>query len=147
MKIEKNSILPITAALLSIAACVLGNISSAMIYSVSNIGIITLCFVGAVILCVLGALPAINSKSQVFTDVLIYGGIILISVAFTQLLLGRLNLMGYVWFSDLEKNNPVAVTGLNLTVISAVLSFVAVIVLAVAGFMERNSGIATSRIQ
>ena len=138
MKIEKSSILPITAALLSTAACILGNISSAMIYSVSNIGMITLCFIGAVILCISGALPAVSSKSQILKDALIYGGVILTSVAFTQLLIGRLNLMGYVWFSDLEKNNPVAVTGLNLTVISAVLSFAAVIALSVAGFTEKD---------
>ena len=136
MKIEKSSILPITAALLSTAACILGNISSAMIYSVSNIGMITLCFIGAVILCISGALPAVSSKSQILKDALIYGGVILTSVAFTQLLIGRLNLMGYVWFSDLESNNPVAVSAMNLAV-AAICAFLGALVCTiVAGFRK-----------
>ena len=64
--------------------------------------------------------------------------VVLASLALCKVLIGRADLMGYVWFSDLEKNNPVAVTGLNLTVISAVLSFAAVIALSVSGFIEKD---------
>ena len=52
------------------------------------------------------------------------------------LISGRTTLAGYIYFSDLESNNPVAVSAMNLA-IGAVCAYLGAIVFTViAGFMK-----------
>ena len=55
----------------------------------------------------------------------------------------RAELMGYVWFSDLESNNQLAVNALNYGVVSAVLYVVGIVALAASSVVEFvNAGVA-----
>lgn len=62
--------------------------------------------------------------------------VVLASLALCKVLIGRADLMGYVWFSDLEKGNPTAVTSLNLAVASMFCFLLGVIIMIVMGFRK-----------
>ena len=51
---------------------------------------------------------------------------------------GRVLLMGYVYFSDLESNNPVAVSAMNIAIAAWVCFAVALIAGIIVGFSRKD---------
>jgi hypothetical protein len=52
---------------------------------------------------------------------------------------GRTKLMGYVYFSDLESSNPIAISAMNLAIVAWVFYLVALIVNIVIGFLKHEN--------
>ena len=123
-------------ALLMIAAAVLIVISSSLAYSLSELPVI-LVFTGAALLLDVLMLLVLR-KDTPLRDLVLLASVTLATLALCKVLAGRANLMGYVWFSDLEKGNPTAVTSLYLAAVSMGCFLLGIILHIVAGFRKTN---------
>ena len=120
--------------LLMAAALVLILISSSMAYALTNLTLVIVFLAVAIVLDL--AVAFLLKRDAVITDLVLLGTTVLAALALSQIVVGRANLMGYVWFSDLESGNPTSVTALYLAVAAMACSVVAVIVNIVAGFRK-----------
>lgn len=105
-------------AALVLAAGILTAISSAMAYALPDLGVILALLAGSLLLQ-LGLWRM--KKSGIAADAMVFVTALLEAFALSRILAGRANLMGYVWFSDLESGNPIAVTALWLAVAAMIL--------------------------
>jgi hypothetical protein len=80
----------------------------------------------------------IKIGNQVLCDILQWLAVILISIALSLMISGRSELMGYVWFSNLEKGNPIAVAAMNNAVYSWVCYGLALVCSVVSGFFNKK---------
>lgn len=123
------------SAALVLVALVLSLISSGKAYAFSNL---TPLVAGAVVALVLDALVVLlgSRLPELLRDVLLLIAVFATSLALCTVLRERATLAGYVWFSDLESNNPVAVSAMNLAV-AAICAFLGALVCTiVAGFRK-----------
>ena len=60
------------------------------------------------------------------------------NVCFCHVLAGRADLMGYIWFSDLEAGNPTAVASLNLGTVSMAGFLICAIMIVILGFRKEK---------
>ena len=119
------------------AAMILSIISSQMAYAVMNIRIVIVCTVSVMLLEVIGIIIKNKLRGTIVIDMMFLLTIFLTAYALCQMIMGRLNLMGYVWFSDLESGNPLAVGALNLAVASWVCYLLALITNIAIGFRKQ----------
>ena len=95
-------------------------------------------YLDAVTALVLDALVVLlgSRLPELLRDVLLLIAVFATSLALCTVLRERATLAGYVWFSDLESNNPVAVSAMNLAV-AAICAFLGALVCTiVAGFRK-----------
>ena len=102
----KQKIFLILHVVLTAGAAALTAISSAMAYPLG----------GAAIL--LDLLLMLRKKDGILRDAALLLNVVLTTLCFCRVLTGRADLMGYVWFSDLEKGNSTAVNSLTLAAIA-----------------------------
>lgn len=111
----KQKIFPMIHVVLTAGAIALTAISSAMAYPLGNMRAV-LFMGGAAIL--MDLLWMLCRKDGILRDAALLLNVVLTTLCFCRVLTGRADLMGYVWFSDLEKGNPTAVTSLTLATIA-----------------------------
>lgn len=123
------------SAALALIALVLSVISSRTAYALNNLNMLLLGAGAAVILDVIVALLGHRLPEPV-RDLALLIAVFATSLAMCTLIGGRTTLAGYIYFSDLESNNPVAVSAMNLA-IGAVCAYLGAIAFTVvAGFMN-----------
>lgn len=123
-------------AVLTLAALVLIFVSSAMAYSLSDLNIVLL--MGGIVVIADIVMMLFGKKGSVLFDVLALCTTALATLCLCRIINGRADLMGYVWFSDLEKGNPTAVTSLYLATASMVCLVIGVVMNIVSGFMKQK---------
>ena len=123
------------SAVLALAAVALSVVSSNTAYGLSRLNTLLIGGVAAAALYGLAAL--LNGRApEALRDLLLLAAVFGTSLAMCTLIEGRTTLMGYIYFSDLESNNPVAIQAMNLA-IGAVAAYACAIALTViAGFMK-----------
>ncbi len=109
----KQKIFPILHAVLTAGAAALTAISSAMAYPLGDMSAIIIMSGAAILLDLL-----LRKKDGILRDAALLLNVVLTTLCFCRVLTGRADLMGYVWFSDLEKGNPTAVNSLTLATIA-----------------------------
>lgn len=129
----KNKAILLFHAALIAAALVLTAISSAMAYPLGNLLVIEV--LGGIAV-VLDVLLLCVKKDGLLRDVALVISVVLVTLCFCKVLTGRADLMGYVWFSDLEKGNPVAVNSLTLATIGMGGFLLAAIMTIISGFKK-----------
>jgi glucan phosphoethanolaminetransferase (alkaline phosphatase superfamily) len=136
-KMSKISRLAAVQAILLLAAMVLSIISSNTAYALSNITLVIVTCVVAVVLA--AAVSLLNQKLPgVLVDLLFLVTTVCTSAALCTMIQGRTKLMGYVYFSDLESSNPVAILAMNLAIAAWVLYFAALVINIVIGFSRHE---------
>lgn len=123
-------------AAVAVTAGVLIAISSSMAYALPDLMVILTMLGGCA--CLLAATGLVMKKCSIVKDAVILGTTVLDALAFSRILAGRANLMGYVWFSDLESGNQVAVTALWLAVAAMALCFAGILINVVSGFLPER---------
>ncbi len=124
-------------AALLIAAAIISLTSSNRAYAVTGINNLVAAGIGAAVVDVI-AIVCFVKGFEIVTDILTWISIVLSMMLMCGMITGRLKLMGYVWFSDLESGNPVAVGALNLTVVAWICVAVGVTCLCVKGFKQEK---------
>lgn len=109
---SKTKAFGLVHATLMLIALILAQVSSIMSYAMASMPWIIATLAIALLIDVLIAFCL--KKESVLRDVCMLVTTVLPTVAMCLILLGRADLMGYVWFSDLESGNIVAVTSLYL---------------------------------
>ena len=133
-KNNKIRVLICLSAALALIALVLSVISSRTAYALSNLN--TLLGAGAAVVLDLIAALLGEKMPEAVRDAVLLLAVFATSLAMCTLIGGRTTLAGYIYFSDLESSNPVAVAAMNLAV-GAVCAYLAAIALTViAGFMK-----------
>mgnify|MGYP007069845696 CR=1 FL=1 len=133
-KNRKTTLMPLLDVILVLVSMLLSIISSFMAYQVSSIAIVIIMCV--IVMC-LDMLRFFNKTGTVvIRDVCILVSVILTTASMCLMILGRLNLMGYVWFSDLESGNATAVTALNLSAVAWGIFIVSIVIKIVIGFKK-----------
>ena len=123
------------SAALVLIALVLSVISSRTAYALTNLNTLLLGAVAAIALDALVVLLG-DKLPEAVRDVALLIAVFATSLAMCTLIGGRTTLAGYIYFSDLESNNPVAISAMNKA-IGAVCAYLCAIVLTViAGFMK-----------
>ena len=123
-------------AVLMAAALVLILISSSMAYALTNLTYVIITLAGAMVLDAVLAL--FLKRDTVLADLVMLATVALAALGLSQILVGRANLMGYVWFSDLESGNPTSVTALHLACCAMGSVVLGVILNVVAGFRKKK---------
>ena len=124
-------------AALMIAAVALISVSSAMAYALDNLVVVILCLSGVAAINL--ALGFAFRRQNVATDLLMLATTALSTIALCLMLIGRANLMGYVWFSDLESGNPVSVASLYLACSAMGFCLLGILLNVVIGFKKGPS--------
>ena len=139
---KKISLLQILAglnAVLVLIALAVSIVSSNTAYKLNNINLVMIgCIVTAVLDVV--AIVVCNKLPGFCVDIIFFATAILTAIALCTMIQGRILLMGYIYFSDLESNNPVAVSAMNLAIGSWVLYLVALVCNFVIGFSKHRKG-------
>lgn len=134
-KISKLQILAGLNGILVAAALVFSVISSNTAYRLGNIGLVIM---GCAVTVLLDALVLLLGKKlpNVCVDAAFLATAVLTALALCTMIQGRVTLIGYIYFSDLESNNPVAISGMNLAICSWVLYALALVFNYIIGFMK-----------
>lgn len=123
-------------AAVMVLAVVLIAVSSHMAYPLSDLSLIII-FGGIII--VLDLLMIIALKEDgIVRDAAMLVTVVLTTLCLCRTLSGRADLMGYVWFSDLEKGNPAAVSSMNLAAGSMACFLLCAVVNIVSGFRKSS---------
>ena len=123
------------SAALVLVALVLSVVSSRTAYALNNLSTLLLGAAAAFALDVIVVLLG-GRLPEAVRDALLLVAVFATSLAMCTLIGGRTTLAGYIYFSDLESNNPVAVSAMNLA-IGAVCAYLGAIAFTVvAGFMK-----------
>lgn len=123
-------------AVLVLAAMALSLVSSATAYAF-DVRTVVLCCVAAAALDVL-CLAFCDKLPGVVTDVAMFAAAALTALAFCTVIQGRILLIGYIYFSDLESSNPVAIAAMNLAIVSWVFYLLALVVNFVIAFIKHE---------
>lgn len=124
-------------ALFVAVALVLSIASSATAYAMSGLPtIIAACAVTIVfdvaVAVLYGKLPS------VLRDGMFLVNSVLIGLALCTVISGRVLLIGYIYFSDLESSNPVAILAMNLAFASCAFYALAIVANCVTGFSRHD---------
>ncbi len=123
---------------LTVAAVVLSIVSSNKAYAITGISTLVIAGVVAAVLDIVSVF-LLTKGLGIIADVVTWLSVALSMYLMCGMINGRLKLMGYVWFSDLESGNATAVGALNLTVVSWVCVVLGIICLCVKGFKRENA--------
>ena len=96
---------------------------------------------GAVIVIILDCIVMVllgKIKNKIYIDLMRWVVILVICGMLGLMIINRITLMGYVYFSNLEANNPVAVEAMNRAVISWVFYGIALVVSIIDGFLKHK---------
>ncbi|MCD8308292.1 MAG: hypothetical protein LUD19_00440 [Clostridia bacterium] len=108
-----------------------------MLYSELAVGLLIAIFVLSIFLK--------GKISTIILDLMRLAAVALFCMCMYYVLVERADLMGYVWFSTLESDNPDSVNALNYGVISAGCYVGAIIICAVSGGFDLVSSVKKSR--
>ena len=137
---KKISLLQILAglnAVLVLIALAVSVVSSNTAYKLNNINlVITGCVVTAVLDII--AVVVCNKLPGFCVDIIFFATAILTAIALCTMIQGRILLMGYIYFSDLESNNPIAISAMNLAIGSWVQYGLALLSNYVLGFSRHS---------
>lgn len=132
---KKNVSYGIHAAVLAVSV-ILAVASSFVAYPMSDLKLTCGYGIAAIVLDLVMLL--VLKKDNVLRDVLMLAVVILASLCFCRVLAGRADLMGYIWFSDLEAGNPTAVASLNLGTVSMAGFLICAIMIVILGFRKEK---------
>jgi hypothetical protein len=137
-KFSKISLLAIVQAVMLIIALILSIISSNTAYALNNINtVIGLCILAIILV---GIMAFVGGKLPgVLVDLVFFITVVCTAYSFCAMIQGRTKLMGYVYFSDLESSNPIAISAMNLAIVAWVFYLVALIVNIVIGFLKHEN--------
>lgn len=124
-------------AVLVAVALILSIISSNTAYSLTHLTNIILACAAAIVLDLL-VLLAGNKLPGVVEDLFLFGSVLLTAFAMCTLIQGRVLLAGYIYFSDLESSNPVAIAAMNLAIAAVAAYVLALIFNIVNGFSKHE---------
>ena len=130
----KKHLMYLIHAAVILAAVVLIVVSSSMAYPLTDLTLIIALGAAAIALDLI--MIFVFKEDGIVRDILMMGTVVLAALCLCRVLAGRADLMGYVWFSDLEKGNPTAVTSLNLAAASMGGFLLGVLISIVSGFRK-----------
>jgi hypothetical protein len=138
---KQTSIFYINLAILILAFCgmIFSILSSAGAYKIPKIGIVILCAVISIAFNIIVLLLDKKIRMKVSFDILRWLVVVLISIAMTLMISERAELMGYIYFSDLESGNPIAISAMNNAVVSWIFYGLALVFSVVGGFFKVKS--------
>lgn len=136
-KMRKHQHLILVSVLFVIAALVLSVVSSQTAYSLSRLNqVIAMC--GGAIALDLLLLVLWKKLPGMVRDLALGISTVLIGAALCAVVNGRVLLMGYIYFSDLESSNPIAVLAMNLAIGAWVAYGAALVLQIAAGFSKHD---------
>lgn len=132
---KKVQILAAANAALVLVAMVLSIVSSGKAYAFDIRSVILCCAATAVLdlLCVAFA----QKFPGTVTDIALFITAVLTAFALCIVIQGRILLIGYIYFPDLESSNPIAISAMNLAIVSWVFYVLALIINFIVGFSKR----------
>ena len=127
----------IVSAVLVLAALVMSVISSMRAYSLTHLNNV---IIGCAAAIVLEALTAMfyQKLPEVLRDLMLFVAVFAAAWAMCTLIQGRTLLAGYIYFSDLEASNPVAVSAMNLAIGAIAAYLVSLVLTIVVGFSRQR---------
>ena len=122
-------------AVLVAAALILSVVSSGKAYGLTHLNNVIIACAAAIVLD-LAVILAGKKLSGAVEDLLLFICVLATAFAMCTLIQGRVLLAGYIYFSDLESSNPVAVAAMNLAVAAIAVYLLALILNIVNGFSK-----------
>ena len=121
-------------AVLILIATALSLISSSRAYSFDTKLVILACVVTIAldVVCIL----LIDKLPNVVLDLAFFITAIFTALALCTVIRGRVLLVGYIYFSDLESSNPIAISAMNLAIGAWITYFAALLANFVIGFSK-----------
>lgn len=131
---KKVKILAAANAVLVLVAMALSIVSSGKAYAFDIKTVILCCAVTAVLdlICILFS----QKLPGVVTDVALFITVVLTAIALCTVIQGRILLIGYIYLSDLESSNPIAISAMNLAIVSWVFYLLGLIATLIIGFSK-----------
>lgn len=135
-KMTVGSYLCVAAVLLVIVSLIIYCVNSSLPY-MHNIRaeVIVFSVLGMLLVAAAAILPIVFGDKPYFAAINIVA-VVFIGLALSMSISDRATAMGFVWFSDLEKNNPTAVFALNQAVGMFVTYLISAVLVVVASFFK-----------
>ena len=119
------------------AALVLSAVSSGKAYALTHLPQIMIAGIIGIAICV--CMLVLGGKlNGTVKDAAYLVTVAATAYALTTMVAGRVLLMGYVYFSDLESNNPVAVSAMNIAIAAWVCFIIALLAGIILGFTRKD---------
>ena len=136
-KISKLQVLAGLDAVLVLVALAVSVVSSNTAYSLNNLNLV---IIGCAVTAALDVVAIVvgNKLPGVCVDIIFFATAVLTALALCTMIQGRILLVGYIYFSDLESNNPVAISAMNMAIGSWVLYVVALVCNFIIGFSKHS---------
>ena len=135
-KMNKGTrILIALSAALVLIALALSVVSSNTAYALNNLNTLLLGAGAAVLLDAIVVLLG-GKLPETVRDLMLLAAVFATSLAMCTLIAGRTTLAGYIYFSDLESNNPVAVSAMRLAIGGIGCYVAAIASTVIAGFRK-----------
>ena len=124
-------------AVLVAAALILSVVSSNTAYNLTHLNNLLIACTAAIVLDLIVILAG-KKLPGAAEDFLLFICVLATAFAMCTLIQGRVLLAGYIYFSDLESSNPVAVAAMNLAVAAIVVYLLALLLNIVNGFSRHE---------
>lgn len=135
-KLTRVQILLALSAVLILIALLLSVVSSGKAYSLAHLNQVIYGCAAAVVLDLI-IVFFYKKLSAGLRDLMLLVAVFADAWAMCTLIEGRTLLAGYIYFSDLEASNPVAVAAMNLAVTGVVVFLVSLVLQIVVGFSRQ----------
>ena len=137
VKSSKVRTMIIVSAVLVLAALVMSVISSMRAYSLTHLNNVIIACAAAIVLEALTAM-FYQKLPEVLRDLMLFVAVFAAAWAMCTLIQGRTLLAGYIYFSDLEASNPIAVSAMNLAIGAIVAYLVSLVLTIMVGFTRQG---------
>ena len=125
------------SAVLVAVALILSIVSSNTAYNLLHLNNVILACCVAIVLDLLVVFAG-NKLPGAVEDIFLFVSVLAAAFAMCTLIQGRVLLAGYIYFSDLESSNPVAIAAMNLAIAAVATYLAALIITIINGFSKHE---------
>ena len=125
------------SAVLVAVALILSVVSSNTAYNLLHLNNVILACCVAIVLDLLVVFAG-NKLPGAVEDIFLFVSVLAAAFAMCTLIQGRVLLAGYIYFSDLESSNPVAIAAMNLAIAAVAAYLAALIITIINGFSKHE---------
>lgn len=135
---SRVQLLTLSEAILAAIALVLSIVSSQTAYPLTDLWMIPAACAATIVICAAVTMlhPRLNAALR---DLLLLVTAFLNGFSLCTLIRGRILLIGYIYFSDLESSNPIAIRAMNLTIAACVCYLLAIAVNCAVGIKRQKN--------
>lgn len=137
-KFSHSEIAALLSAVMIVVGMVISIVSAKSSYAIDTIGGVVACAVIGIVVCTAVVFLSMKGCPRVYIDLLNLIIVVAVAIALVLMIVGRADLIGFMWFSELMSGNPRADLAMNTAIASWVFYALAVLIQIIFGFLKES---------